>query len=185
MKIFAGFISKLGENRNALLFSILSLSAIVAIWQMLPSFFVSPKSLPLPRIVMEEAWKLILSGELFKHIAASLQRVLVGFAFGSLVGVIVGTLVGRIKLFRNLLDPVIEVIRPISAVAMIPLALIWFGIAETSRYFIIFCASVFNVLINTAAGVTATPQIRDRVAQSFGLNNWQIFLKVIIRLLND
>ncbi len=179
MNFLSDIINKLTQKRGGFL-AALSFMGILIFWQILSSYFIPQKALPPPRAVAKSACELIVSGELFKHIGASLQRVLVGFALGSFVGIIFGTLMGRIKIVRNLLDPAIEVIRPVSAVAMIPLAILWFGIEEPSRYFIIFYATLFNVLLNTAAGVSATPVIRIRAAKFLGFKDRQIFLKVII-----
>ncbi len=180
MKILSGLIAKLLEKRVELITTLVSFSGLIACWQILCALYANPLLLPPPKIVAVTAWKMILSGELFKHIAASLQRVLIGFATGSLCGLIIGVLIGRIKIVRSLLEPVIELVRPISSVAMIPIAIIWFGIGEPSRYFIIFHTAIFTVLINTAAGVAATPLIRIRAAESMGFNDLRVFIKVIL-----
>jgi NitT/TauT family transport system permease protein/taurine transport system permease protein len=79
-----------------------------------------------------------------------------------------------------LLDPLIELIRPISPVAMIPLSILWFGIGEASRYFIIFYATVLVVALNTAAGVTSQPITRARAARSLGASELKIFTHVVL-----
>lgn len=174
------FEGNLLKSMGTLFGALISFAGVLVVWQILSTFLINPKLLPPPVVVAAASWEMIVSGELLDHVAASLQRVLVGFITGSLIGTTIGALMGRVKMVRNLLDPVIELIRPISAVAMIPLAIIWFGIEETSRYFIIFYASIFVVLINTAAGVNATPTIRIQAAKSLGANDRQIFTKIII-----
>jgi NitT/TauT family transport system permease protein/taurine transport system permease protein len=81
---------------------------------------------------------------------------------------------------NELSDPIIEVLRYLSPTAMIPIAVIWFGIGETSKYFLIFWGTFFFVLINTIAGVVRTPVARQRAARCLGANELQIFLLVVI-----
>jgi NitT/TauT family transport system permease protein/taurine transport system permease protein len=123
---------------------------------------------------------MIKSGEIFRDIGISLVRVLIGFSLGSLAAIVTGVIMGRIRLINELLDPIIEVLRYLSPTAMIPIAVIWFGIGEQSKYFLIFWGTFFFVLINTVAGVIRTPVARQRAAQCLGANQLEIFLIVII-----
>jgi NitT/TauT family transport system permease protein/taurine transport system permease protein len=81
---------------------------------------------------------------------------------------------------NELLDPIIELLRYLSPTAMIPIAVIWFGIGETSKYFLIFWGTFFIVLVNTTAGVMRAPVIRQRAAECLGASPLQIFLLVVI-----
>jgi ABC-type nitrate/sulfonate/bicarbonate transport system permease component len=83
-------------------------------------------------------------------------------------------------LVADFLDPVIELIRPISPVALVPLAMLWFGIGESSKYFIIIYATIVVVLLNTAAGVSRTPEMRIHAARCLGATDLQLFWKVIL-----
>jgi NitT/TauT family transport system permease protein/taurine transport system permease protein len=87
---------------------------------------------------------------------------------------------GRISIVRQLADPVLQLMRPISPVALVPLSIIWFGIGDMSRYFIIFYAVVIIMILNTAAGVASTPTIRLNAARCLGAGPLQIFRRVII-----
>jgi len=107
-------------------------------------------------------------------------RVIVGFTTGSLVGIAIGVLIGRSRLLNDLLDPIIELLRYLSPTAMIPIAVIWFGIGEMSKYFLIFWGTFFIVLINTTVGVWRAPVARQRAAQCLGANQLQIFVLVVI-----
>ena len=89
-------------------------------------------------------------------------------------------ILGRVKLVNELLDPIIELLRFLSPTAMIPIAVIWFGIGEPSKYFLIFWGTFFIVLINTTAGVMRAPIIRQRAAGCLGATPLQIFLLVVI-----
>jgi len=151
-----------------------------AAWQFLSSFVFNPFLIPPPLVVFETAVPMVKSGEIFQHVAISLARVGVGFVTGSAAGIVLGVLLGRIRLVNDLLDPVIELLRYLSPTAMIPIAVIWFGIGETSKYFLIFWGTFFIVLINTTAGVMRAPIIRQRAAECLGANQLQIFLLVVI-----
>src|SRR5204863_3455375 len=119
-------------------------------------------------------------GGIFRHVAISLGRVSAGFVSGCVAAVIQGVLLGRIRVLNELLDPVIELLRYLSPSAMIAIAVIWFGIGETSKYFLIFWGTFFIVLVNTTAGVMRAPVIRQRAAQCLRASPLQIFLLVVI-----
>jgi NitT/TauT family transport system permease protein/taurine transport system permease protein len=123
---------------------------------------------------------MVKSGEIFRHVAISLARVGVGFFTGCAAAIVLGVLLGRLRLVNDLLDPVIELLRYLSPTAMIPIAVIWFGIGETSKYFLIFWGTFFIVVINTTAGVWRAPIARQRAAQCLGANQLQIFVLVVI-----
>jgi NitT/TauT family transport system permease protein/taurine transport system permease protein len=157
-----------------------SLSVFVLTWAYLSGHVINAHLLPPPEGVLRTAIPMAATGELLRNMAASLQRIAVGFIAGSLVGAILGVLMARIRTFADFLDPVVQLFRFLSPTAMIPIAVIWFGIGEISKYFLIFYATVFIVLINTAAGALRTPEIRIRGAQSMGAGEKAVFLLVII-----
>ncbi|HEX6792798.1 MAG TPA: ABC transporter permease [Casimicrobiaceae bacterium] len=135
---------------------------------------------PPPLPVLRKAGELIANGQLLVNVWASLQRILFGFALGSLIGVFIGLLVGSFVTVRRLLDPVVETLRFIPAVAMITVAVIWFGIGEFSKVFIILYGTVFIVIIATAAGVASIPVNKPRAAMSLGASRLQLFLFVTL-----
>jgi len=159
---------------------ILSFGAFLVAWKIASTFFVSRHIIPPPDEVLRTALPMLLSGEIARHTAASLARVAVGFSAGSALGVLVGVLMGRIRWVHDLLDPVIEFFRFLSPTAMIPIAVIWFGIGETSKYFLIFWGSFFVILINTIHGVMATPDIRLRAAECLGATRLQTFTRIVL-----
>jgi NitT/TauT family transport system permease protein len=167
------------DYRTALL-ALASLAVAFGLWQFLSTFVFNPFLIPPPLEVFRTAGPMIVSGEIFVDVSISMQRVLVGFISGSLAAVVLGVLLGRIRLLHDLLDPIIELLRYLSPTAMIPIAVIWFGIGEMSKYFLIFWGTFFIVLINTVAGVWRAPVARQRAAQCLGANQLQIFLIVII-----
>ena len=157
-----------------------SLVIALALWQFLSTVVFNPFLIPPPLVVLQTAAPMAKSGEIFRHVAISLTRVGVGFVTGSAAAIVLGVLLGRIKVLNELLDPIIELLRFLSPTAMIPIAVIWFGIGETSKYFLIFWGTFFIVLINTTAGVMRAPIIRQRAALCLGASPVQIFLLVVI-----
>lgn len=176
----SGFADGVARNARAILLPILSLTVAVIIWQIASTTVLNPLLIPPPSEVLRTALPMIRSGELFDHAAISLWRITVGFLSGSILAIVVGVFMGRMKLLEELTDPVIEVMRYLSPTAMIPIAIIWFGIGEMSKYFLIFWATFFFVLINTIAGVSRTPIARQRAAQCMGASSLQIFAYVVV-----
>ncbi len=167
------------RHRGVLLFT-LSIVIAFSAWQFLSTFVFNPFLIPPPLVVLETAWPMVLSGEIFRHIGISLLRVGIGFISGCVAAIALGVLIGWIKVANELLDPVIELLRYLSPTAMIPIAVIWFGIGETSKYFLIFWGTFFIVLFNTTAGVMRAPIIRQRAAECLGASRLEIFLLVVI-----
>jgi NitT/TauT family transport system permease protein/taurine transport system permease protein len=157
-----------------------SLVLAFLIWQFLSTVLFNPFLIPPPIEVIRTAIPMLMSGEILDDVAISMTRVVVGFVTGSLAGIFIGVLLGRIRLLHDLFDPIIELLRYLSPTAMIPIAVIWFGIGELSKYFLIFWGTFFIVVINTTAGVWRTPIARQRAAQCLGANQLQIFVLVVI-----
>jgi NitT/TauT family transport system permease protein/taurine transport system permease protein len=157
-----------------------SLILAFLIWQFLSTVLFNPFLIPPPLEVIRTAIPMLMSGEILGDVAISMTRVVVGFATGSLAGIITGVLLGRIRFLHDLLDPIIELLRYLSPTAMIPIAVIWFGIGELSKYFLIFWGTFFIVVISTTAGVWRAPIARQRAAECLGANQLQIFVLVVI-----
>jgi ABC-type nitrate/sulfonate/bicarbonate transport system permease component len=166
--------------QRTLLLTVASLLIAFLVWQFLSTVLFNPFLIPPPLEVFRTAIPMILSGEILADVTISMSRVLVGFLVGSLMGIVGGVLLGRIRLLHDLFDPIIELLRYLSPTAMIPIAVIWFGIGEMSKYFLIFWGTLFIVLVNTIAGVWRAPIARQRAAECLGANHLQIFLLVII-----
>ena len=158
----------------------LSIATGLVAWDLISSLFFNPFLLPRPLSVFMSAWETAASGELPLMVIVSLIRILTGFAIGCVIGVSVGLAMGSYKNLGEFLDPLIELIRPISPVAMIPIAIVWLGIGEASKYFIIAYGVFFITLINTIAGVRHTPLVRKRAAMCLGAKHWRLFLRVTL-----
>jgi len=154
--------------------------SLFALWYVASVYLVHSVLFPPPGPVLWRAIEMIEDGSLFEQVGASLQRILIGFTLGSLLGVALGLLTGSFRPVRRLLSAYVETLRFIPAVAMITVAVIWFGIGEASKIFIITYATVFVVLITTAAGVSGIAPNKLRAAQSLGANRAQIFFLVTL-----
>ena len=161
-------------------FTAASLLIAFCTWQLLSSVFFNPFLVPPPLEVFRTAIPMLASGEILSDVSISMVRILVGFVTGSLAGLVIGVLLGRIRILHDLLDPIIELLRYLSPTAMIPIAVIWFGIGELSKYFLIFWGTFFIVVINTTAGVWRAPVARQRAAACLGANQFEIFLFILI-----
>jgi ABC-type nitrate/sulfonate/bicarbonate transport system permease component len=157
-----------------------SMSVAVLAWAIFARYFAFPDLVPSPWDTFGTGASMISSGALLSHVGISLERVLVGYAAGCILGVLIGALMGRIQIVRQFADPLLQLMRPISPVALVPLSIIWFGIGDLSRYFLIFYGVVIIMIMNTAAGVASTPNIRLNAARCLGARPRQIFRRVII-----
>jgi NitT/TauT family transport system permease protein/taurine transport system permease protein len=165
---------------RSVLLSGASVLVALLIWQFLSTFVFNPFLVPPPLEVFRTAIPMLLSGEILQDVAISMARVMVGFVTGSLSGIVVGVLLGRIRVLHDLFDPIVELLRYLSPTAMIPIAVIWFGIGEMSKYFLIFWGTFFIVVINSTVGVWRAPVARQRAAECLGANALQIFLLIVI-----
>jgi ABC-type nitrate/sulfonate/bicarbonate transport system permease component len=153
-------------------------ASLFLIWHVASTWLVSSVLFPPPWKVFVKAIELILDGTLGEEVGASLSRIALGFAGGSLIGIPLGLAIGSFPIVRRLLEPYTEFLRFIPATAMITVAVIWFGIGEGSKIFLIIYTTVFIVIINTAAGVAAVAPNKIRAARSLGASRAQIFLFV-------
>ena len=134
---------------------------------------------PTPLEVARGLGELARQGLLLKYIVASLFRVSWGFALAVVIGVPLGLLLGWFAPVFSALNPFIQILRPISPIAWIPVAILWFGVKDTAPVFLIFLASVFPIAVSATAAVQNMQPVYLRAAQNFGLSKWQLFRRVI------
>lgn len=120
-----------------------------------------------------------LNIDIYLHIFASLQRVLIGFLIASLAGIFLAILLGYYKNMGRLIKPVIELLRPIPPIAWIPIAILLFGLGDRSAYFIVFLGAFFPIFTNTYFGVTSLPKIYKNVTDSFELKKIDFIFYVL------
>jgi NitT/TauT family transport system permease protein len=152
---------------------------VVAVWELAVRSSGSDL-FPGPAAVAGGLIELIEKGLLPKYIVASLFRVTWGFALAVIVGVPLGLLLGWFKPAFQALNPFIQVLRPISPIAWIPLAILWFGVSDAAPIFLIFLASVFPITVSASAAVRNLQPVYLRAAENFGLSRPQLFRQVIL-----
>lgn len=159
---------------------------VLVIWQVLCGV-IFPKTkpdfvtlLPPPSMVFEQAVKLVGNGVLFIHILKSIQRVLIAFIAASVLAIPVGIAIGWWKRIEVMVDPMMEVLRPIPPLAWIPLGILWFGIGDTQNIFIIFLGCFFPVLVNTISGVKGIEKNLIWGAMTLGASQRQIFWEIVL-----
>jgi NitT/TauT family transport system permease protein len=135
---------------------------------------------PTPLQVVLGTMELIADGSLWDHIGSSLMRVGAGFLLAVVVAIPLGLWMGRIDFAYTTLNPIFQILRPISPIAWIPLAILWFGVGNASPIFLIFIASVFPLIVQTAAGVHTIEKRYLRAAENFGVSRYKLFTQVII-----
>jgi NitT/TauT family transport system permease protein len=135
---------------------------------------------PTPLQVVTGTLELAEDGTLWDHISSSLMRVGSGFLLAVLTAVPLGLWMGRVDMVYNTLNPVFQILRPISPIAWIPLAILWFGVGNASPIFLIFIAAVFPLIVQTAAGVHTIDVRYLRAAENFGVSRYKLFRQVII-----
>ena len=158
----------------------LGFASLFLVWHVVAVYLVASVLFPAPWAVALRAVSLIQDGTLIENAGISLQRIAIGFAAGSALGIPIGLVIGSFPLARKLLEPWTEFLRFIPSVAMITIAVIWFGIGETSKVFLIIYTTIFIVILNTAAGVAAIAPDKIRAAQVLGASQAQIFFLVAL-----
>lgn len=157
----------------------LSLSAFVALWHIAASFW-PPELFPSPLAVVRAFRELADMGVLWRHIAVSLARFSAAYLAAIVIAVPLGLFLGRNPRCRRAIDPLLQLLRPISPIAWFPLAVLWFGIGNAPAIFIIFLAAFYPVLLSTVSAVVGIPPVYLKVANNFGAKPGAVFLRVII-----
>ena len=152
---------------------------ILVVWQ-IASMFSDPMFLPSPYLTLKGAFEIASDGTLFIYMLYSFVRVLVGWSLGLCIAVPIGLLIGTNKYVRALLEPVITFVRFIPPLAFITLFMLWFGIGEQSKVFLILYATFFVITINTLTGVLSISKDKILSAKSMGATKWQTLIHVII-----
>ncbi|QND71417.1 ABC transporter permease [Tardiphaga robiniae] len=152
-----------------------------AVWEAISSSgLVNNIMLPAPTTIVLSGWELLASGELLRHLGASLWRSLLGFVVGSVLAIAVGVAMAQLPLLNATINPLVQMFRAIPALAFVPLAIFWFGIGELSKVFLIAWGVFFPVWVNTYLGVRDTNPLLGRAAASLGARGWRKFAFVVI-----
>jgi sulfonate transport system permease protein len=155
--------------------------ALLAIWQICVSVgWLSSRILPAPSAVLQVGWRLSMSGELWQHLVISSWRAGIGFMIGGSLGLLLGLITGLSQRGALLLDSSIQMIRNIPHLAMIPLVILWFGIDESAKIFLVSLGTLFPIYINTYHGIRNVDADLLEMSRSYGLHGLSLFTQVIL-----
>jgi len=156
-------------------------AALLLLWEVSArAGWLSTRVLPEPWSVARAFWTLAASGELWTHLGTSLWRAGSGFAVGAGAGLALGLLTGSFRRAETLLDTTLQMIRNIPALALIPLVILWFGIDETAKLFLLAVGVFFPVYLNTFHGIRSTDPGLIEMARSYGVSGWPLYRDVIL-----
>jgi ABC-type nitrate/sulfonate/bicarbonate transport system permease component len=168
------------QQRNML--ALVSMVGLLVLWWVATAIgLVGTVLLPSPGEVVKSFLKAALDGSLARNVGISLLRVIEGFGIAFMLAVPIGIIMGSSSIARALIEPVIELLRPIPPIAVIPLVILWFGIDELSKVVVIAYGAFFPILINTIAGFQEVDRTHIRAAQTLGARRTHIFRDVILR----
>lgn len=154
---------------------------VIAIWEASVRLgLVNPVFLPPPSRILAAAQGLLVTGELFRNIADSLQRIAIANLVAICTAVPLGFFMGLYRPFEETMDGIVNLIRPIPPLAWIPLAILWFGLGEKSVIFITLISAFFAILLNTIAGVRSVDKSLIRAALSLGATRRVLIMKVVL-----
>ena len=159
--------------------------AFLALWSLLSGAVVvlelfNPIFLPGPWLVLGSVLDMAVRGPLWIHLAATLERVAMGFGAGAALGVALGLAAGHLTPVRNVVEPLVEVLRPIPPLALLPMFIVWVGIGEASKIGFITYATFFPIFLTTVTGVRQIDPLLVRAAQSLGARGVALFARVIL-----
>lgn len=154
---------------------------ILILWQLSAQLgWLSVRILPAPLDVLVAFVKLTQTGEMWDHVKTSTWRALSGFAIGGGLGLILGLLTGSLRQAETLLDSTLQMVRNIPPLALIPLVILWFGIEETAKLFLVSLGVFFPVYINTFHGIRSVDKGLIEMGRTYGLSQWGLYRDVIL-----
>ncbi|MCX5497811.1 aliphatic sulfonate ABC transporter permease SsuC [Kaistia dalseonensis] len=156
-------------------------AAILVIWEFLSRIgFIPENVLPAPSAVAAAFWRVLVSGELAQNISVSFWRASMGFLIGGSIGFLFGLANGLSRFSETLTDTTLQMVRNVPHLALIPLVILWFGIDESAKLFLVALGVFFPIYINTLHGIrTVDPQLVE-MGRTYGMNNWDLFRRVIL-----
>ena len=172
-------------RRLAVRFKVLAVVGFLAVWSLASGLVIAlglfnPIFLPGPWVVVGDLLQLAVTGTLWTHVAATLERVAIGFGIGAVLALALGLPAGYFRSLRSLVEPVVELLRPIPPLAMLPLFIVWVGIGEGSKIGFITYATFFPMFLTTVHAVQQIDPLLLRAAQSLGARPGHLFYRVIL-----
>lgn len=155
--------------------------SILVLWELLArNGLVSPHVLPAPTRVLATAWKLAVSGSLLEDLGTSLLRAAIGFVIGASIAFALGILVGFSQLAEALVDRTVQMVRAIPFLALLPLVIVWFGVGEEQKIFLVALGVAFPIYINTTLGIRQVDPKLLELGRVQGLSHWQMVRRIIL-----
>lgn len=180
----AALSRKTRERVRPILLGVLSLVLFILTWHFATKYrldlYIRFQNIPSPLTVYEHASQLFGTDQFYSNMLISLRRILIGFGIAAVLGIALGLLIGRYRLVRELALPPLEVLRPIPAIAWVPMSIMLWPTSETSIVFITFLGSFFPILLNTIHGVQTLDSVYVRAAQCLGAGEAALFREVIL-----
>lgn len=176
--------SKRRRSLLSFMLGCLSLTLLLAVWHFATKYkveaFIRFTNIPSPIDVFNDAVNIVQTSRFQKSVAISTRRIFLGFGIAMFLGVALGMLIGRFRVMRELMFPALEVLRPIPAIAWVPMSIMLWPTNEVSIVFITFLGSFFPILLNTIHGVEALDQVLMRAANSLGAHRLALFWYVML-----
>lgn len=169
------------DRRRALVTALIGWVVVFGAWELSVHFeWVNTTFIAAPTAIADELIELFSSGDIWEDLRVSGTELGLGLALSASVGIVIGVLMGWYRWIRELFDPFVSALYATPRIALVPLIILWFGIGIESKVVIIFLTSVFEILVNTSAGVRSTDEGVIRAARSFGASSLQIFRTVAL-----
>jgi ABC-type nitrate/sulfonate/bicarbonate transport system permease component len=166
---------------NTRFVGVVFIGVLLILWEIAAAYAIfPPMSFPRFSAIIATWWRLLISGELLSEVLPSLWRMFAGYFIGVVLGVAVGVLMSYVRFFYNLLEPITEILRPIPSPAYLPIMILFLGIDDEMKIFMIAFASFFPVLLNTYSGVRSVDPIQLQTARTFGVSGRKLLMQVVL-----
>ena len=177
-------LSALRAHAPATLMAVASLASVLLFWHLATTlrwdFYIRFTNIPTPLEVLDKVVQVNANGKFITNIGMSLRRIVIGFAIATVVGVALGLVIGRYRIARGLLFPALEALRPIPAIAWVPISIMLWPDNEVSIVFITFIGAFFPILLNTVSGVQSVDSVLLRAGQCLGARERQLIWHVVL-----
>lgn len=176
--------SRFSQKQLVIMYTLISLFCLLAVWEVVARFTGASMFLPPASTVLAAFFKSFVepvgSHTMLAHIGVSLYRVAVAFALATIAGIALGVGMGYSRLLEAILKPIFEFIRPIPPLAWIPLSILWFGLGDTGKFFIIFLGCFTFITVNTYDGARNVDPELMGAARMLGASESQVFFKIVL-----
>jgi len=175
-------MKKIRKSAHLVFKNTIAILIFLALWEICAQLkiIINPLFLPPFSTILKTLAEITVSGELWKHASISLRRALIGYASGVVVAVPLGLTIGWFKKFGDILNPLLQVFRNLPVLALLPVFIMFFGIGEFSKIFVIFWGVLWSILLNTISGVRSVDPQLVRASRSMGTGSVRLFSTVVL-----